>query len=399
LQGQLEGVRGRSGREPTIDMKLMAWTEHIEAVRGKYKDGKKSLRKNIQRFDLVEEVLTKIGGMVANNMLRPLRINFLGESAVDEGACTREMFSQFFDQLFCKESLYFEGEHGDEGGGSGVRASYMPKAGLIERDPSSEDKLVAIGKVFMKALLTDDIFMAQCVPPAFFDYMIEPRDAVPADVYDAVNSLSFFDQQAAKTLSNMLQWAADEFDGLGMTVDDVDGSSSEEVLTSTNLAAAIRGKVGQVLVRSREPELSAIREGFKSAISGLHAHLDLFRGAELMGFMCGEARLTAAMLLMQMEFVDVTEQTELWVRRFVEEGEEKVLKQLLSLLVTGLSVMPSHGLRMQIKVQREYMEGRPLLRASACFFQLFVPVCGSYEQFHEKAMVSLSNGAVGFGLQ
>jgi hypothetical protein len=257
---------------------------------------------------------------------------------------------------------------------------------------------VAIGKVFMKALLTDDICMAQCVPPAFFDYMIEPRDAVPADVCDAVNSLSFFDQQRAKTLSNMLQWTADEFDGLGMTVDDVDGSSSEEVLTSTNLAAAIRGKGGQVLVRSREPELSAIREGFKSAISGLHAHLDLFRGAELMGFMCGEARLTAAMLLMQMEFVDVTEQTELWVRRFVEEGEEKVLKQLLS-FVTGLSVMPSHGLRMQIKVQREYMEDRPLLRASACFFQLFVPECDSFDQFHEKAMVSLSNGAVGFGLQ
>jgi hypothetical protein len=57
------------------------------------------------------------------------------------------------------------------------------------------------------------------------------------------------------------------------------------------------------------------------------------------------------------------------------------------------------GKKKGIKVQREYMEGRPLLRASACFFQLFVLVCGSYEQFHEKAMVSLSNGAVGFGLQ
>jgi hypothetical protein len=85
------------------------------------------------------------------------------------------------------------------------------------------------------------------------------------------------------------------------------------------------------------------------------------------------------------------------VRRFVE-AEEKALNQLLS-FVTGLSVMPSHGLRMQIKVMREHMEDRPLLRASACFFQLFVPQNETYEHFHEKAMVSLSNGAVGFGFQ
>jgi hypothetical protein len=43
--------------------------------------------------------------------------------------------------------------------------------------------------------------------------------------------------------------------------------------------------------------------------------------------------------------------------------------------VTGLSVMPSHGLRMQIKVQREYMEGRPLLRASAWVLLPAVRAC------------------------
>jgi hypothetical protein len=133
-------------------------------------------------------------------------VNFKGEGAIDDGACTREMFSQFFEQLFCETSPYFEGQRGDGGSESvdaAVRASYLPRVGSIERDPGVRTKLVAIGKVLMKAL-TDDICMAQCMPPSFFDYLIEPRYAVPADVYDALNSLSFFDRQQAKILSNML---------------------------------------------------------------------------------------------------------------------------------------------------------------------------------------------------
>jgi hypothetical protein len=108
LQAQLEGVRGRSGREPTIDMKLFAWEEHISAVRARYKDGAKPLNKTINRFNgIVDEVLAKIGRMTSTNLLRPLRINFKGEGAVDDGACSREMFSQFFERLFCRTSEYF----------------------------------------------------------------------------------------------------------------------------------------------------------------------------------------------------------------------------------------------------------------------------------------------------
>jgi hypothetical protein len=244
----------------------------------------------------------------------------------------------------------------------------------------------------------DDVCMARCVPPSFFDYLIEPRYTVPADVHDALNSLSFFDQQLSKSLGNMLRDDTTAPDDWGMSVGDFDGSGSAEPVTSANLAEAIRGKVWDVLVGSREPELEAIRSGFTNAVTGLHAHLSLFRGAELMSYMCGEAKVTAAMLLQDTAFVDVSAETASWVRRFIETAEEKVLKQLLA-FVTGLSVMPGHGLRMNIKVQCANEDQGPLLRAAACYFQLFVPAYSWYKEFEEKVGVSLSNGAVGFGLR
>jgi hypothetical protein len=409
-----------------IDVKLMVFTEHIDAVRGKHKAGKKPLNKSIDRRNpqnLIGEVLSKIGGLPSANMVRPLRINFVEECAIDDGACSREMFSQFFDKLFCESSQqYFECEHGQAGAHAGVgdgsaageitsavHAVYLPKAGLIKQeeklvaeggadpDVKVEKKLEAIGKVLMKSLLMDDVCMALCVPPSFFDYLIEPRYTVPADVHDALNSLSFFDQQLSKSLGNMLSRETTDNWG-GMSVGDLDGSTSEELLTSANLPEAIRGKVWDVLVGTREPELKAIRRGFTNAVTGLHAHLGLFRGAELMNFMCGEANVTAAMLLQNTKFVDVSTDTESWVRRFIETAEEKVLKDLLA-FVTGLSVMPNNGLRMAIKVQCANEDQGPLLRAAACYFQLFVPAYSWYKEFEEKVGVSLSNGAVGFGLR
>jgi hypothetical protein len=117
LRTQLEGVRGCNSREVTVDMKLMALHEHVDAVRGKYcgKDAAKRLNKIVDRFGaggLVAEVIEVIAPMPNKSLLRPLKVNFKGEGAIDEGGCTSEMFSQFFDGVFSRSGLYFERQEG-----------------------------------------------------------------------------------------------------------------------------------------------------------------------------------------------------------------------------------------------------------------------------------------------
>ena len=82
-------------------------------------------------------------------------------------------------------------------------------------------------------LLMDDVCMARCVPPSFFDYLIEPRYTIPADVHDALNSLSFFDQQAAQSLGNMLR--VETTDKWSMSVGEIDGSTSESFTERENV--------------------------------------------------------------------------------------------------------------------------------------------------------------------
>ena len=382
-----------------VDKKLLALEEHIEALRKMSKNGKKPLQKTIGRDTLVPDVMKQIGQIPDYNMPRTLAIKFKGEDAVDAGACTREMFSEFFAQIFdSATSVYFQCEQGEIN--RGTRPSFLPKAGLIAASATAADELRAIGAVIMKSLLTPEVCMPQCLPPCFFDYLIDPHSAVPEDARKALDALSCFDSKAAKSLRNLLDKIEDAH-AWGMTVGDIDdGGHSNEQLTSANLAAAVRAKIVRLLITDREVELDAIREGFTGRINGLARHLDLFHGFELMNYLCGEAKLDSNMVLNQIDFAgsNLSRKSQGYLQQFVREADEKLLKGFMK-FVTGMSVMPSQGLRTAIAVERRSGSSDALPEARACFYQLLVPEYRTYEQFAGSLSRAFAYGQVGFGLQ
>ena len=119
-----------------------------------------------------------------------------------------------------------------------------------------------------------------------------------------------------------------------------------------------------------------------------------------MNYLCGEARLDSDMLLSQIDFVksNLSDALKGFIQRFVREADEKTLKGLLK-FVTGISVMPSQGLRTAIAVERRPGSSDACPEAHACFYQLLVPEYGTYEELAEKLGWAVEFGQVGFGLE
>jgi hypothetical protein len=399
LQAQLEGVRG-SRKVVDIDTKLMALKEHVTALQKPYKDHAKPLNKTVKRSQLVADVFDLFERMPPKNLVRVLRINFHGEGAIDQGGCTRELFSLFFDKMFSSDAEFAllecqEGQAaGDNDGGN--QQSFLPKKG------ANLQRLRTFGKVLMKTMLTDEIELPQCLPPSFFDYLIDPHKTVPSDVHQALNTLSFFDHSTAASMTRMLEQG--QFEGL--TAADFDGTDNDEQVTGSNVHDLIRKKVAITLVESRSAELSVVRDGFFAALQGLPKHLELFSGFELMDIMCGEARVTAALLLNAMDFqFSGSGHTEHYFKQFLSALgtraalQDGVLLKNTLFFATGLCVMPKNGLRQPIAVVPLDGTDAALLQASTCSFTLKVPTYSSYDIFEKQVRCSIENGAVGFGQQ
>ena len=253
----------------------------------------------------------------------------------------------------------------------------------------------------MKSLLEDDVCMPQCLPPSFFDFLADPHRSVPVDVHHALDALSHFDDQKAKSLTNLMRGVVAGDSGCSkLEVCDIFAERHEEnheLLTAANIGEYIREEVEHVLVGSRRRELDEVRCGFLAAVSGLAKHLDLFHGVELMQVLCGMPHLDAETLLGEISFDDrVSPQTEAYMRKFVTGADERTLKNLLA-FVTSISVMPRQGLRQNIRATQLKCGG--LRQSHTCFYELELPECSSYDEFERKAVTSLDNGSIGFGQQ
>ena len=179
---------------------------------------------------------------------------------------------------------------------------------------------------------------------------------MPTDVHQALDTLSFYDQRAAAGMTVMLERG--EFEGL--TVGMFDDTENEEQVTRSNAHDLVRRKIAIALVESRSAELRAVRDGFFAALKGLPKHIELFSGFELMEIMCGEAKVTAALLLSAMKF-DTSGHTEQYFTRFLTALDSRATLQDNILLkntlffATGLCVMPKSGLRQAIDVVRRLL--------------------------------------------
>ena len=352
----------------------------------------------MRRDVVLDDALTTFGKLVAPHIFRPTAVSFDGEAGVDRHGLTAEMYSLLMQDLVSPEHGLFENDHADgqlflpcaapREPPTCSSASSASKTSVQQQQQKRElhlQRMDAFGRVLLKCLLDCEI-VPRSFPPCFFESLLGHNgDGVPQDVHLALDELSVFDAQEARSLTTLLGTELDSMDAEshGLTVGMYAQNDDDTPLSDANKAAAVRARIAWLLVGSRQDSFEALRSGFLSTIPEMSVHLQLFSGHELQDFMCGVARLEPEMLLRALEFSsNVPQDTRDNVNRFISTSTETRLKNFL-FFTTSLLTLPPAGLRQKIRVEHDPKEGR-LPSAHTCFYTLCMPVYASYGECEKR---------------
>lgn len=126
----------------------------------------------VRRETVVRDVLREFSRFGRNNLEKRLIVMYEGESGVDAGGLTKDMFTRFFSQLFAEHIGMFVAS---EDGSSGTTGEVGLEAGERTYLPSPSCELVsymeALGKVLAKVVMDGHTIDAKFAP-VLYKYLI-----------------------------------------------------------------------------------------------------------------------------------------------------------------------------------------------------------------------------------
>jgi hypothetical protein len=365
------------------ETKLAILREHVELLKSQHAD--LSLSLNIQRTSLIDSVLTEIMAVSASRvergeLLRKLRVRFIGEDGIDAGGLTKELFTSFARELFDPEKCgLFESCEGE----GGATQLFLPSASF-EGDP---DIFEGVGRMLAMVLVASY--------PTPGRVGVPPTPGIPISLPLAPSLLRFllyqqptprdyaaFDPQSASSLEQVLEM--EDFDDmmLCMSFEDATDPSDprhEEDVTEANREEYAKLKVMHQLVGCRVPQLTALRKGFESI--KLRNQLRLFSVTELTDVMCGQQSVDADEVIAALEFSGFGRgtRTPQYIQETLRAWPEPTLKCFLRFITSMTCVPPDGG---KIKISKDHGSRDAYPKAHTCFNRLDMP------DYNDKAVVT-----------
>ena len=223
-------------------------------------------------------------------LMNNFHLNIKDETAVDHGGVTRDIFSQFWEDISIS---HFEM--------SNMSVSLVPIKG--------KENFEEIGKIMAKSLL-DCIPISIPIHSIVFRYIV---NQIPQNKKEWVQSLSEYDPQIASNI-------------------DYDNPSDEE----------ISERCKEILIDRRLDELNELKKGF---FFSNHIEIivkSMFDWWTLMSSIIGDEELTPKKLLHEIKFLNLPERTiKIWIKTIKNFNKDQI-KQFLR-LITGLNGMPAGG--------------------------------------------------------
>ena len=314
-------------------------------------------------------------------------MRFDGEAGVDSGGLTKELFVLFFSELTAPGSMMFER-------GGGAAPLFLPA-----RDAAPE-AFEGVGRLLLKAVIEQQP-VPLALAPSGLKYMLGKESELSLD------DLLAFEPTTGRSVEQMLEM--DDVSLLYMDFEDV-GLPPREV-TNDNRREFCLHKVRSELMRKRDPQLEALKRGFRVHLG---AALDLFTHNELASLILGQQDTEPDELIDCIEFRGFPRgsQTPAHVKRVLRSYDAEQIRRFLR-YVTAQTVLPSADAatpqpmhfsrrpreaapRKQIAISRvSDVERFP--QSHTCFNRLDLPDYGDYETVRERLEYCLREGLAGFG--
>ena len=343
----------------------------------------------VRRSCLVDDTLNALAQQSRKSLLRPLRVVFEGEPAVDEGGVRKELFQCLIEQLFNVDFGMFEW-HAE------------PRAFWFSRASTDAAEFFLIGLVIGLAIyngLTLDLHF----PPLLWQRLMnEPVGfaqlfQVYPDLARGLASLLAFDGDVESTFLADFSVTADSL-GAMHTTELVPGGAAIPV-TNANRDDYVQRYAAYLLVDSVQEQFDAFQQGFLLLCDG--AAFSFLTPVELEELVCGTPHLDFHALEAGTQYAGGFHPNHPTVRLFWEVVHSMTIEDKRALLAfaTGCDKSPVGGLgKLQFVLQQAGPDAMDLPTAHTCFNVLAMPAYTSRAKLRDRLTIAIHN-ATGFGLQ
>eukprot|EP00759_Apiculatamorpha_spiralis_P011655 PhF_6_TR18934/c0_g1_i1/m.27725 len=292
-----------------------------------------------------------------DEIARPLRVSFEGESCIDLGGVTSDAFSHFVEGVLHDDTVF--------------DAQLLPVTGN-----SHEFLLECLGKILMKCIVDRRCLGMRC-HPLVIKYLHVGEDAFPTqtNVSGWLKELRRWDPMIASSLTSLLNNGVPQ----GSHVDvPSTGAVMEGPLTRAQVEAYVCDVSRWMLYESRKAHMVALRRGFLGA------------GLDIRWLMCvtdivdnlqgrDTTAVTADALIRNLEFRgwESEDSTPYYLCCFLRNAVFEDLAMFLR-FVTSLPAIPRRGLTKRITVFKTTTPESGLF-GHTCFMHLDLPPFESYE--------------------
>ena len=362
---------------------------------------------SVRRSDVLDDSMAwwRTDAASSDNDHARLRIEFLGEPAIDSGGVANEWFDILSSEIFHESALF------DPCPAENVRA-VMPRAGAT--DEVALERLRFGGWMLAKALVRGRLVRAPLAEPIFRLICCCAED--PA-AHITMDDLRIIDPALAQSWEWLLRNDLEPLASAGLlpsltvvrSTPSCSGAAAvmeegavvevEIEISEANKEALVAEALVSLLYTSRRCQIDALRSGFASLRPALPPLLEAhgFSGAQLSLLLNGRAAEEVGIETIRNSVVFAGGYTEdspavRFFFRALDRFSTEQLRMLLS-FCTGSSHVPLDGWQPALTVVREeIVVGRePLPRAHTCFNRLVLPNYSSFSVLLKKLLFAIES--------
>ena len=374
----------------------------------------------VRRETVVRDVLREFSRFGRGNLEKRLIVMYEGESGVDAGGLTKDMFTRLFHQIFAENVGMFVAS---EDGSSGTTGEIGLERGERTYLPSTKCELVsymeALGKVLAKVVMDGHTIDAKFAPVLYKFLLLDTTTAAGMGSYgggggsthgssshgssshgDGSSTIGFSDLESfdgqlfAQLHDNILnRTITPEYaDNLALDFEDLMPNGEHRVVTDANKIEYLNLRAQHILIGQRHRQLSAIRKGFH--ILPWNDNFRRFNEMDFRMLICGPSNIDAVTVIENIDFDHGD-----WKRSKTLEHVAKYLKSLekekdglrkFLRFVTGSPGIPAMGLKKtegqpagQICFTR-LPNSQRLPEAHTCFNTVDMPDYNDYDVLKSK---------------
>jgi hypothetical protein len=365
----------------------------------------------VRRETVVRDVLREFSRFGRGNLEKRLIVMYEGESGVDAGGLTKDMFTRFFSQLFAEHIGMFVAS---EDGSSGTTGEVGLERGERTYLPSPSCELMsymeALGKVIAKVVMDGHTIDAKFAP-VLYKYLIrclingENGSNSDKSCSNNNNDIGFsdlesFDGQLFGQLhDNVLnQTITPEYaDALALDFEDLVPNGEQRIVTDANKIEYLNLRAYHILIGQRKRQLDAIKRGFN--ILPWKNSFNRFNETDFRTLICGTSTINADSIISNIDFDHgdwKRSKTLEHVVKYLKYLEKKKNLRLFLRFVTGSPGLPAMGLH---KTESQpagkicftrLPNSQRLPEAHTCFNTVDMPDYNNYETLKNKMDIAMN---------